>query len=447
MKIIHVPFGYFPDAIGGTELYVHWLVKELQSQNLDCLVAAPGKTNGSYVFEDVTVRRFAVSEHGANLSDYYGEGDAVAADNFAAILNEVQPDIVHLHAFTRGVSIRLLSEAKTRGIGTIFTYHTPTVSCQRGTLLRWGAEICDGKLTMRRCASCSLQGHGVNELLAIIGGAIPATFGELLGSFRLEGGAWTALRMTSLVRNRHEAVLSLLNDVDHIVVLSEWTRELLLRNQVPATKMTLSRHGLPEPLQSHISDPPVSPFKIAFMGRADRAKGIETLISAVRSLKDDLALDLYLLNDGPQDDYLQKLKGSAAGDSRIVFKDCVSHHKVISTLGAYHVVAIPSRIMETGPLIVLQAFAAGVPVMGADLGGIAELVQDGQNGILVPFDSVEHWKRAISSCIHDPELLSRLRNGISRPRSVHQVGEEMIALYAGISVPIHPQATRLHASC
>src|SRR5262249_12787451 len=304
------------------------------------------------------------------------------------------------------------------------------------------------RLTMRRCASCSLQGHGVSLPLAIVGGAVPAAFGDLLGSFHKEGGAWTALRTTSLVRNRHEAVLSLLNDVDRIVVLSEWTGNVLLLNRIPSGKITLSRHGLAEPSPPHLPDPPARPLKIALMGRADRAKGVETLIDAVRSLNDELVLDLYLLNEGPQDDYLQKLKESAKGDSRIAFKECVSYHKVIPTLSAYHAVAVPSKILETGPLIVLQAFAAGVPVLGANLGGIAELVDDGKNGILLPFNSVEHWEKAISSCIREPELLPRLRNGISRPRSIQQVTDEMMALYSAMIGPIRPEVVAgVHASC
>jgi hypothetical protein len=73
-----------------------------------------------------------------NLRELYGEGDQTAAREFAKILDEERPDVGHLHAFTRGVSLRMARKAKRRGVKVVFTYHTPTVSCQRGTLMHWG---------------------------------------------------------------------------------------------------------------------------------------------------------------------------------------------------------------------------------------------------------------------------------------------------------------------
>ena len=57
-------------------------------------------------------------------------------------------------------------------------------------------------------------------------------------------------------------------------------------------------------------------------------------------------------------------------------------------LSRIDVLAVPSQWLETGPLVVLEAFAAGTPVIGSDLGGIRELVSDGRDGLLVPHDDV-----------------------------------------------------------
>ena len=56
---------------------------------------------------------------------------------------------------------------------------------------------------------------------------------------------------------------------------------------------------------------------------------------------------------------------------------------VIDRLSRYHVVAVPSQWMETGPLVILESFAAGVPVIGSALGGIADKVDDGVSGLLL----------------------------------------------------------------
>ena len=61
----------------------------------------------------------------------------------------------------------------------------------------------------------------------------------------LSGGIWTALRMPELVRTQHEAFYALMQEVDGIVALSEWARTVLVRNGVPASKITLLQHWLP----------------------------------------------------------------------------------------------------------------------------------------------------------------------------------------------------------
>src|SRR5262245_39028159 len=141
MRVVHVPFCYWPDPAGGTEVYVESLAREQLQQGLEVMVAAPGTEEQNYVHNGVKIRRFPVAQHVQDLRDLYGEGDAVGAEAFVQVLDVVQPDIVHLHAFTRGVSLRLARTAKQRGIPVVFSYHTPTVSCQRGTLLQWGAEV------------------------------------------------------------------------------------------------------------------------------------------------------------------------------------------------------------------------------------------------------------------------------------------------------------------
>src|ERR1043166_2662609 len=146
MKVVHVPFCYWPDPVGGTEVYVESLAKQQQQQGLQILVAAPAELNKAYSYSGLKVRRVPVTQRVQDVADLYGEGDALAAEAFGGILEEARPDLVHLHAFTHGASLRLVREAKKRKMPVIFNYHTPTVSCQRGTLLRWGAGGCEGVL-------------------------------------------------------------------------------------------------------------------------------------------------------------------------------------------------------------------------------------------------------------------------------------------------------------
>src|SRR5262245_39753369 len=167
MKVIHVLFGFLPDPVGGTEIYVQALARELHHLGAASIIATPAEKSAGYMHAGFPVRRFAVARKVSDSRDLYGEGDPLAAREFTLILDQEKPDVIHLHAFTRGVSLRLVRVAKARGLPVVFTYHTPTVSCLRGTLLRWGNEVCHGEMSVSRCTPCTLHGRGINKPLSI----------------------------------------------------------------------------------------------------------------------------------------------------------------------------------------------------------------------------------------------------------------------------------------
>src|SRR6266849_8885699 len=115
MKVIHIPFCFYPDPVGGTEVYVKALAYHQQEQDIQVLIAAPGQNATVYTHDGLRVRRFVVSQLVADLRYLYGAGDVQAAQTFGRILDDERPDVVHLHAFSRGASVRLVREAKRRG--------------------------------------------------------------------------------------------------------------------------------------------------------------------------------------------------------------------------------------------------------------------------------------------------------------------------------------------
>jgi glycosyltransferase involved in cell wall biosynthesis len=137
-RVLHVPFTFYPEPVGGTEVYVEALARRLYGHGFDSLIAVPGEQEAGLEHEGLRVRRYGPLSGISDLRDLYGEGDPAAAAGFGRLLEAERPAVVHLHAQTRGVSLRVLREAKRRGIPVVYTYHTPTATCQRGTLLRDG---------------------------------------------------------------------------------------------------------------------------------------------------------------------------------------------------------------------------------------------------------------------------------------------------------------------
>jgi glycosyltransferase involved in cell wall biosynthesis len=101
-------------------------------------------------------------------------------------------------------------------------------------------------------------------------------------------------------------------------------------------------------------------------------------------------------------------------------------------MACYEAVVVPSRVLETGPLVVYEAFAAGIPVIGSRRGGIAELVRDSVDGLLVEPDSVSAWRAAIEHLLNHSDILPRLRASVRPPRTMHEVAEEMASVYASV---------------
>jgi glycosyltransferase involved in cell wall biosynthesis len=450
LKVIQIPFCFYPDPVGGTEVYVEALASQLQNRGMSVIVAAPGEKNCAYMHQEICVRRYELKKSITKLEELYGEGDAVAASNFGRLLDEEYPDVVHLHAFTRGVSLRIVKEAKSRGIPVVFTYHTPTVSCQRGTLLRWGNEICDGVLNFDTCARCTLNDLGVPRKVADLVGRTPVLIGNILGDLRLSGGIWTALRMRALMHIRQNIFIQLMSNVDYFVSLCRWGQELLVNNGVNKDKTILCRHGVyingihnkddkfPELTRSssEASDfqPEVSDLRIAFLGRLNYIKGAHIIVEALSRVRDlPVKFDIYgIIEDEEKSSYFNWLKSNAYADARINFRFSVPHYRVLPLLRNYDLLVVPSQWLETGPMVVLEAFAAGIPVIGSNLGGIAELVEHEVNGLLVKHDSIEEWSDVLTKLSKERDLLNHLRNGVKPPRSMEEVAEEMITIYGSI---------------
>ena len=141
-------------------------------------------------------------------------------------------------------------------------------------------------------------------------------------------------------------------------------------------------------------------------------------------------LDIYgVVQSEAHERYRQKIQALAANDPRIRFRDPIPSPEVVPTLRGYDVLAVPSQWLETGPLVALEAFAAGIPVIGWNIGGIAEIVHHGINGLLIEPGPSQAWANTLRRLAEDRVLLANLKAGVRKPRSSVQVTREMLYLY------------------
>ena len=437
MKIFHVPFCYYPDKVGGTEIYVQALCRDLNKIGVECVIVAPGDQSKSYQWEGVEVRRIAVSSEIGDLEEMYGPGDDLAAREFEKILEEIKPDLVHIHAHTRAISLKMVQTIKSRSIPVVFTYHTPTVTCHNGMLL-CGKRACDGFMDPIRCTDCALQSKGLNKSFSSLISRLPNGAGSVIKKLGFKGKLATVLRFKDLVSLHQDVVRNFLASMDHIVAVCQWVEKVLFLNGVPKGKMTLCRQELTQTLSkeskvamANTANRPIDgKTRLVFLGRLDPTKGVEILIRAFKLISNiNIFLDIYGVGQGESGAKFEaQMRSLAQMDPRIQFKKPISSNLVLDTLKNYDALVVPSQWMETGPLVVLEAFAAGIPVIGSNLGGIRELVTDGVNGLLVEYCNDQAWFQAIlkfQKLANNNPL--KISDRISEDRI--SVSDQMISIY------------------
>jgi glycosyltransferase involved in cell wall biosynthesis len=434
--VLHVPYTFFPDACGGTEVYVRGLAQRLASRGYPSAVAAPGVEASEYVNDGLAVYRFACDPR-RRIELAYGVPDEIAARDFRALLRKTRPRVVHFHARTAAISERLVDAAHDAGAAAVFTYHTPTVSCARGTMMLFGQHQCDGIVEPKRCTACTLAGHGVPKPLARLAAAAPDMLAAASRTFAGDREWLSFLRIPSLIAGDYHGFYDFSRKVDHIVAVCQWVKDVLERNGVPPERITLSRQGLSQAvlhLLPRTARDRSGPLRIVYFGRIERAKGPDLLPRALKMIPDaPVQIDIFAVpQTGGGDQVYDWLAAQVQQDRRLSLRTAVAPDKVVGVMAEYDLVAIPSRGLETGPLVALEAFAAGVPVLGADLGGIAELVRSGIDGLLVRPDDAAGWAAAIATFAENRNLIREMRSRITTPRSMKNVADDMAAVYSAV---------------
>lgn len=439
MKIVEALGWYFPESSGGTEVYVSGLSHRLAAAGREVAIAAPrdGDTEATYRHDGIDVYRYPVSAT-PSRDEAAGIQPPSMLDRFGRWLDAQAPDIYHQHGWTRGCGVHHLEAARDRGIATITTLHVPAAVCLRDTMLLDGESVCDGRIDVARCTRCWGRSRGIPIGVSALLGELPG--GARLLSDVLPDGArlQTAAMTPALVEAHRSRFQRLVSASDRIVVVCAWLKAACLANGAPADKLVMSRQGVDDRFVDTLSTrgapaPRSGPLRIGFLGRLDPVKGVDLVVDAVEALPAAAAVEL-VIRGLPQDEaYARRIRESAARDSRITLSSPVSRADLAGELETYDLLAIPSRWLETGPLVALEARAAGRPVAAARRGGLAEIVREPEDGWLLTPDDVQAWTALFATLAGNPSIARRL-HGSKPVRQMRDVCDEMIALYDEVAV-------------
>lgn len=436
MKILHCLAWYFPESSGGTEVYVEGLVRSLRELGSECAILAATEDGGerAYLHAGVRVQRYPAADVTERPVQRGGRAPASIA-RFEEILRAAgDADIYHQHSWTPACGLHHLRAAKSAGLRTVLTIHVPSPICLRGSMRLFGGQACDGHIRETRCGACWANGRGVPALLARPLASMPLRLSERALRSRSPGPWVTGLAARALGHEMRSQFEAMVESADRIVAVCGWLLEALRKNGVPEEKLALSRQGVDPALA--VAGPArrerSGRFRIGFLGRWHPTKGIHVLLEALRRLPADLPVEvaIYGMASNAEDrSYRDRLVAAHGADPRLRIEEPVPREGVAQVLAGLDLLAVPSTWMETGPLVVLEAQAAGVPVLGSNLGSIAELVRHGQDGWLVDPTDAGAWAEAIAQAVTGTLRFPGAGDGSIKVRTMDDAAQEMRVLY------------------
>ena len=440
MKIVHLLGWYFPDSVGGTEVYVEGLCRRLQDGGHEVLIAAPDPHRTApdqYRYHGVPVFRYPITDHPSRDQAYHREAMPGTAHLFRWLADE-RPDVLHVHSIKTGVGLPEFREARRLGIRVIATCHLPSLGymCRTGELMEGGKHPCDGVVGPSKCAACSLTHVGLPPIASRLAGAIPPSLGSALRL--LPGRAGTVLGMSALVVEYQNMQRELFDLVERFVVLNETAYRMLVADGSPAAKLSINRLGLsqtgvvrkPGPDQR----PTKTPVHFGFAGRLHTAKGLIQIARAVIAIPRDVAfrLDIRapLLDEGARA-VAAELRRILGDDRRVHFEPAVPSAEIPAVLAELDALLSPSLWFENGPTVALEAMAVGTPIIATRVGNLAELIEDGVNGRLVETGDVAALSAALLEAATSPATtIDVWRHALPPVRTMDDVARDYMTMYA-----------------
>jgi glycosyltransferase involved in cell wall biosynthesis len=442
MKIVHVLPYFLPETVAGTEVYCWSICKYLQRQGIASEVVIPGydqTQTTEYEFDGIRVVKYAEPTKPTRLHLMrlvLPEGLGAFKD----YLQTARPDWVHFHGIYggTGITIQHIAEAKALGFHIMYTMHLSGDVCRSQTLVYKDRELCDGVIRPARCAVCSLMQRGNNEWVANAMAGLSAG----LQKVGIDAAYWnnslgTGLSIVNRIVDMQKDLQRLGTLCDKVVLLAKWFQGMMIANGFPPEKMeyipqALSYTGESNQTFSAVSFRYKDSLKLVFAGRIHPAKGIDTLLKAIQDLPEE-KIELSIYGKSGDDEYYNYCRSLSDGKNNIYWRGLLPREQVLPAFRQHDMFCLPSAFSEMSPLVIQEAFAAGIPVLASGVYGNAELIRPGHNGLLFPFKSVAGLREQLDRVFTENSLLPYMKSQVSPPLSFDSVGKQYLDLYRSIA--------------
>lgn len=440
MRVLHAIHDFLPRHRAGSEIYAFNLCRELAGRHHVTILCAdhdPHQRHGHVtwrVHEDLPVVEIINNWRGRSFRETYRP--SVIGDRIDHVLRATQPDVVHVHNLLN-LSFDLPALARRRGAKVVATLHDYTLLCPSGGQRIHVAEqhLCR-EIDTHRCVRCFRESPfgarmtfgqlttdtGMSPIFDIAKALVrrfPRTVGRLASR---AGRMPTAALSPADVDERLSAARSVLEEVDVIVAPSPSIAAEFMRFGVADTKIRTMDYGFVPLIRQHPTRSE-GPVRFGYIGTLVWHKGVHRLLEAVRSLPSN-GYELKIFGDMTVfPDYAAQLRLLARG-LPVEFMGKFDQRNVSDVYRQFDVLVVPSLWLENSPLVIHEAFMAGVPVVGASIGGIADLIEHERTGLLYDPQSMDALETALRALTADRTILHQLRAGVHTRTPVRSIAED-----------------------
>lgn len=396
MRILHLVHQFPPDHVAGTEIYTQTLARRQAGTGHRVAVFAPANREGALsVTEESGVKVYRAAAGARSARQVFTSifGHPALGGAFEEVLAAERPDIVHIQHLM-GLPAGLVETLNRDRIPYLLHLHDYWFGCANGQLLtNYDETLCEGPDdSWRNCGRCALARAG-----------LPAS------GLAAALVAPTMTRRAALLTPVFAAARCVLSPTDFV-------RRVHQRMGLPIERAIIFPHGTEPP------DPPLpprperapGPLRLGYVGSLNRQKGVHVLIDAVNRLPaGSVRLTIY----GNPDVFPAYAAGLKAQSTHpgITFAGVVDRVDLWTRLAGLDALVLPTQWYEASPLVIGEAFAAGLPVIASRIGALPELIRDGVDGRLFPPGDASALSEVLRLLAERPDIVAALRAAVRSP--------------------------------
>lgn len=243
--------------------------------------------------------------------------------------------------------------------------------------------------------------------------------------------------MVSAVQTRQSLLQDVLSRVDAVIVATDFLRSMLANLGCAEDKIVVSPYGLgvsgwnPAPVTGEDTH---QSLRIGYIGQITYHKGVHLLIQAFSHLQHPVRVpELRIYGDVRRfPRYGAWLERLAARNPRISFVGTYDNRDTPQVFAGMDVLVVPSIWYEGSPLVIAEALATKTPVVASGIGGMAELIRHGVNGLVFEVGNVRDLTSQLQRLLDDADLLEHLRRGIGQARTIDDEMMQLMGIYRSL---------------